>query len=226
MEKEAIMGISLENNPDLLYQRLNMIKSQLEARQIKDKRVLEAIQTVPRQFFVPNKLRDSAYADSALPIGYGQTISQPYIVALMCEAACISPIDKVLEIGSGSGYQAAILGLLSQKVYSIEVVSSLGKLAQKRLEELGYKNVHIKIGDGYTGWPEHAPYDVILITAAAQWVPQPLVDQLAMNGRLIMPIGNNIHQELVRFTRTKAGLKKEMLESVFFVPFQSKNFPP
>lgn len=224
MEKEAIMATSLENNPDLLYQRLNMVKSQLEARQIKDKRVLEAIQTVPRHFFVPNNLRDRAYADSALPIGYGQTISQPYIVALMCEAACISPTDKVLEIGLGSGYQAAVLGLLSQKVYSIEIVSSLGKLAQKRLERLGYKNVRIKIGDGYTGWPEHAPYDAILITAAAQWVPQPLVDQLAMNGRLIMPIGNNIHQELVRFTRTKADLKKEMLEPVLFVPFQSKNF--
>lgn len=218
------MAISLKSKSELSFQRMNMVKSQLETRKIKDKRVLEAIQTVPRHLFVPHKLRDRAYVDSALPIGYEQTISQPYIVALMCEAACISSSDKVLEIGSGSGYQAAVLGLLSQEVYTIEIISPLGKSTQRRLKELGCKNVHVKIGDGYSGWPEHAPYDAILITAAAEWVPQPLIEQLAINGRLIMPIGNSLYQELVRFTRTKADLKKELLERVLFVPFQSKNF--
>ena len=206
--------------PDFITQRANMVKFQLQARGIKDKRVLEAMNKVPRHLFVPEDLRNQAYADSALPIGYDQTISQPYIVALMCEAAVILPQDKVLEIGTGSGYQAAILSQLTQKVHTVEIVSPLGKHARQILKELNYNNVYVKIGDGYSGWPEHAPYNVILITAATEKVPQPLIDQLALKGRLIMPLGSGLHQELIRFIKTEKGLKKESLGSVVFVPFQ------
>jgi protein-L-isoaspartate(D-aspartate) O-methyltransferase len=153
-------------------------------------------------------------------IGYGQTISQPYIVALMCEAAAILPQDKVLEIGTGSGYQAAILSQLTQKVHTVEIVSPLGKHTREILKELNYNNVYVKIGDGYSGWSEHAPYNVILITAATENVPQPLMEQLAINGRLIIPLGSGLHQELVRFTKTVKGLKKESLGTIIFVPFQ------
>lgn len=205
---------------DFIIQRANMVKSQLKARGIQDQRVLDAMNTVPRHLFVPKDLRDQAYADSALPIGYDQTISQPYIVALMCEATTILPHDKVLEIGTGSGYQGAVLSQLSQEVYTIEIVSSLGKQARKILNELEYNNVQVKIGDGYSGWPEHAPYNVILITAATEKVPQPLIDQLALKGRLIVPLGSSLHQELVLFIKTEKGLKKESLGSVVFVPFQ------
>ncbi|MBM3633651.1 MAG: protein-L-isoaspartate(D-aspartate) O-methyltransferase [Alphaproteobacteria bacterium] len=220
LNKENTMLTSSANESDFSWQRMNMVKSQIELRGIKDKRVLKSMKMVPRHLFVPDGLKDRAYTDSPLPIGYEQTISQPYIVAFMCEAACISPQEKVLEIGTGSGYQAAVLSLLAQKVYTIEIVVSLGKLAQEHLEDLGYKNVHVKIGDGYSGWPEHAPYDAILITAAAEKVPQPLIDQLTVNGRLIMPLGSGYDQQLVRFIKTKTGLKKELLGPVLFVPFQ------
>jgi len=173
---------------------------------------------VPRHLFVPIDLQNSAYADSPLPIGYEQTISQPYIVALMCDDACISPQDKVLEIGTGSGYQAAVLSLLSKEVYTIEIVTPLGELARSRLKELGSNNVQVKIGDGHSGWPEHAPYDVILVTAAAQKIPQPLIDQLAVHGRLIMPLGNALDQELVRFTKVEYRLKKR---NTWFCSFRS-----
>lgn len=224
-KKENIMLTDPEDTANFSQQRRNMVKTQLELRGIKDKRVLEAMLTVPRHLFVPDGLKDRAYADSALPIsalpiGHDQTISQPYIVALICELACITPQDRVLEIGAGSGYQAAVLSLLAKKVYAIEIVPLLGELAQARLKNLECKNVQIKIGDGYSGWPEHAPYHVILITAAAKEVPQPLIDQLAMNGRLIMPLGSGFDQQLVRLTKTKTGLKEEMFDSVLFVPFQ------
>lgn len=217
------MLTSSKDESNFSWQRTNMVKSQLEFRGIKDERVLGAMNTVPRHFFVPDDLKNMAYTDSPLPIGYGQTISQPYIVAFMCEAACISSQDRVLEIGAGSGYQAAVLGLLSQKVYAIEIVAPLGELAQARIKELGYKNVEVKIGDGYSGWQEHAPYDVILIAAAAKEVPQPLIDQLAVRGRLIMPLENNLEQQLVRLTKTETGLKKEFLGPVRFVPFRRKH---
>lgn len=226
LSKEKAMLIPRKdkgNSPDFLLQRANMIKFQLKARGIKDKHVLEAMDTVPRHLFVPNDLKDQAYADSPLPIGYDQTISQPYIVALMCEAASILPHDKVLEIGTGSGYQAAVLSQLSQEVYTIEIVAPLGKRAKECLKDLGYNNVHVKTGDGYSGWSEHALYDAILITAATEKVPQPLMDQLAVNGRLIMPLGSGLHQELVRFIKTEKGLKKELLGSVVFVPFRRES---
>ena len=207
------------SNSDFSLQRMDMVKFQLEKRAIKDERVLKAMSTIPRHLFVPHNLRDMAYVDSPLPIGYEQTISQPYIVARMCEAACLSSEDKVLEIGTGSGYQAAVLGLLADQVYTVEISMPLGKSATKLLKDLGYKNVHIKIGDGYSGWPEHAPYDAILITAAAEKIPQPLIDQLALKGRLIMPLGNTLQQQLFRFTKIETGLKQESLGSVRFVPF-------
>ena len=214
------MLTSSKNNPDFSWQRISMVRSQLELRGIMDERVLEAMRTVPRHLFVPNELKGKAYSDSVLPIGYDQTISQPYIVALMCEVACISPQDKVLEIGAGSGYQAAVLSLLAEEVYALEIVSSLGELAKLRLKDLGYKNVRVKIGDGYSGWPEYAPYDAIFVTAAAEKVPQSLVDQLALNGRLIIPLGSIFEQQLVRFIKTETALKKEFLGPVLFVPFQ------
>jgi len=220
--KEGVMIVSDKgkNNLDFSLRRADMVKFQLEEREIKDKRVLKAMGTIPRHLFVPHNLRNMAYSDSPLPIGYDQTISQPYIVARMCEAACLSSPDKVLEIGTGSGYQAAVLSLLSDQVYTIEIIEPLGESAAKLLKDLGYNNVHIKIGDGYSGWPEHAPYNAILITAAAEKVPQPLIDQLALHGRLIMPLGDTFQQELIRITRTETGLKQESLGPVRFVPFR------
>lgn len=211
------------NGSDFGRQHADMVAFQLQARGIKDKRVLDAMGKVPRHLFVPDEFKEQAYGDSALPIGYQQTISQPYIVALMCEAASILPHENVLEIGTGSGYQAAILSHLSHKVFTIELIVPLGNQAEKTLKELGYDNVHIKIGDGYFGWPEHAPYDVILVTAAADEVPKPLLDQLALKGRLIMPIGRGLQQELVRFIKNEKGLEKESLGSVIFVPFRRES---
>jgi protein-L-isoaspartate(D-aspartate) O-methyltransferase len=208
---------------DFITQRANMIESQLKKLGIRDTHVLEAMNRVPRHLFVPDELKEQAYTDSPLPIGYGQTISQPYIVALMCEVAAIQPHDKVLEIGAGSGYQAAVLSQLAQKVYTIEIVPNLGKQAREILKKLEYNNVQVKIGDGYSGWVEHAPYNAIFITAASEEVPQPLIDQLADKGRLIAPLGKGLRQELIRFTKTKRGLKKESFGAVVFVPFQRES---
>jgi protein-L-isoaspartate(D-aspartate) O-methyltransferase len=166
-----------------------MVETQIWQRGIKDKRVLDALLTVPRHRFVPPELVENAYADHPLSIGYNQTISQPYIVAYMTEIAQISPNATLLEIGTGSGYQAAVLGELAKTVYSIERISALAEQASKTLHQLGYTNVHIKIGDGYQGWIEHAPYDVIIVTAAPVHVPENLINQLAMHGRLVIPVG-------------------------------------
>ena len=166
-----------------------MVEGQIVARGVRDRAVLEALQSVPRDKFVPPDLADQAYSDNPLPIGFGQTISQPYIVGYMSELLGLQPGHKVLEIGTGSGYQAAVLSLLARDVYSIEIVSELGAQARERLERLGYSNVHVRIGDGYKGWPEEAPFDRILLTAAPHEVPQPLLDQLAPGGRLVAPVG-------------------------------------
>ena len=211
------------SSQNYISERAYMVKSQLKARGIRDENVLKAMALVPRQLFVPKQLQGLSYEDSALPIGYHQTISQPYIVALMCEAANISSNDRVLDIGTGSGYQAAILSLLSKEIYSIELVKPLGEQAKTLLYDLGYKNVHVKIGDGYAGWPEHAPYDAILVTAATEEAPQTLLNQLKLNGRLIIPLGPSFDQHLMRFTKTKEGLKKEDLGSVVFVPFKKES---
>lgn len=218
--------ISKKDDAEYAIQRAKMVQYQLKRRGIKDQNVLKAMRTVPRHLFVPNAVQKSAYTDSALPIGYEQTISQPYIVARMCELACLSPQSRVLEIGSGSGYEAAVLSLLSREVYTIEIIEPLGKTAKSNLKDSGYKNVHVKIADGYSGWPNHAPYDAILITAETDEIPQPLLDQLKLHGRLIMPLRTGFQQQLVRFTKTKSGLKKETFGQVLFVPFQRKENSP
>ena len=202
-------------------QRLAMVAKQLARRDITDERVLAAMRKVPRHEFVPADLREGAYRDHPLPIGYGQTISQPYIVAYMTQAIKPKPEYKVLEIGTGSGYQAAVLAEVVGEVYSIEIVEALGKRAAATLEKLGYDNVQVKVGDGYAGWDEHGPYDAIMLTAAPPEVPKPLFDQLKQGGFLVAPIG--VHsQDLVLYTRTADGIAKTDLFSVRFVPMTGK----
>ena len=194
-----------------------MIEQQIIAYGVKDKRVIEAVSSIDRAYFVPENLQELAYGDSPLPIGHGQRISQPFIVAFMTEAARIEPWSKILEIGTGSGYQAAILSKLCDEVYSIEVVKPLGEHAAKLLKQLGYNNICVRIGDGYQGWREVAPFDAIIVTAAPEEIPQQLIEQLKDGGRLIIPVGV-LSQELMRITRTKQGIKKENLLPVRFVP--------
>ena len=196
-----------------------MVETQLRSRDIADPRVLDAMGRVPRHEFVLPAHLARAYEDRALPIRENQTISQPYIVALMTQSAELKPTDRVLEVGTGSGYQSAVLGELVQEVYSIEIVESLATEAGALLGKLGYSNVQVKYGDGYAGWKEHAPFDAILITAAAPRLPKPLIDQLAVGGRLVVPIDNILlHQDLVRFTKTKEGLVRDKITGVQFVP--------
>jgi protein-L-isoaspartate(D-aspartate) O-methyltransferase len=183
---------------------------------VRDARVLAAMRMVPRHLFVPSEWQSLAYADQPLPIGYDQTISQPYIVAFMTEALELKLEDRVLEIGTGSGYQAAVLAEMVREVYSIEIVKPLAAEAETRLRRLGYTNIHVRSGDGYRGWPEAAPFDAIMVTAAPDHVPPPLVEQLALNGRLIVPVGR-FYQDLIRIRRTSTGLKKETLLPVRFV---------
>ncbi|HEX6308467.1 MAG TPA: protein-L-isoaspartate(D-aspartate) O-methyltransferase [Longimicrobiales bacterium] len=194
-----------------------MVREQLRARGIRNRSVLEAMGRVPRHRFVPAPLEAAAYRDHALPIGFDQTISQPYIVAYMTEAADVSPTDRVLEIGTGSGYQAAILGELAREVYTIEIVAGLAARARTLLRELGYANVHVRTGDGYQGWSEHAPFDAILVTAAPDHVPPALVEQLAVNGRMVIPVGSG-EQELKLLRRTAKGVVVQTMLSVRFVP--------
>ncbi|MFP6580896.1 MAG: protein-L-isoaspartate(D-aspartate) O-methyltransferase [Myxococcota bacterium] len=194
-----------------------MVHSQIEARGIRDPRVLQAMREIPRADFVPAEVRDRAHRDSPLPIGYGQTISQPYIVAFMTEQLELDGSEKVLEIGTGSGYQAAILGRLAARVYSIEIVEALAQRSRALLEAKGIANVEVRSGDGYGGWPEHAPFDAILLTAAPDDIPEPLLEQLAVGGRLVAPVGVGL-QELVLVTRDEEGLHFESLLPVRFVP--------
>lgn len=196
-----------------------MVEIDLKQRGILDPAVLDAMSQVPRHEFVEAKHLNVAYADMALPIKENQTISQPYIVALMTESARLKSTDKVLEIGTGSAYQAAVLAEIVAEVYSIEIVKTLAEEAAKRLARLGYDNVKTRYGDGYQGWEEASPFDAILITAAAPRIPQPLVDQLKMGGRLVMPLGEGRDsQSLVVLTKTKDGLHKELITGVVFVP--------
>ena len=197
--------------------RLRMVTEQIEARGVRSPEVLAAMRAVPRHLFVPAESRDSAYGDGPLPIGHGQTISQPFVVAFMSEAARIRPGEKVLEIGTGSGYQAAVLAALGARVWSIEIVPDLADRARLALARTGAKEVAVRTGDGSHGWPEEAPFDVILATAAPEAIPQPLLDQLAPGGRLIIPVGAG-SQELLRVTRGPEGLVRESLLPVRFVP--------
>jgi protein-L-isoaspartate(D-aspartate) O-methyltransferase len=200
-----------------LLERQAMVDDQIRGRGIKDQRVLAAMRSVPRERFVPAVVAGQAYGDHPLPIGHGQTISQPYIVAYMSEALQVSKSSKVLEIGTGSGYQAAVLGELAGEVYSIEIVPELADRARQTLEALGYKNIHLRTGDGYQGWPEQAPFDRIMVTAAPDHVPQPLIDQLATGGRLVSPVGR-ADQDLLLITRTPSGVVQQRTIPVRFVP--------
>lgn len=198
-------------------ERERMVSRHIQARGIEDPAVLKAMREVPRHLFVPKSRRSAAYADHPLSIGKGQTISQPYIVASMTELLGLKPEHRVLEIGTGSGYQAAILAEIAKEVYTIEIIESLGKSARKLLEELGYRNIKFRIGDGYKGWPEAAPFDAIIVTAAPDHVPPPLLEQLKEGGRLVIPVGR-FYQELKRFTKTEKGIKEENIYPVTFVP--------
>lgn len=198
--------------------RARMVERQLRARDIHDERVLDAMAQVPRHRFVPAQHRASAYADGPLPIGEGQTISQPYIVAYMSQLLQLEPDDRVLEIGTGSGYQAAVLAHLAAEVFTVERVSSLAKSARSALEDLGLDNVNVIERDGGGGLPEHAPYDAIIVTAAAPETPEPLKEQLADGGRLVIPVGSRGGQVLERWTRRGDDLERERLAPVAFVP--------
>lgn len=203
---------------DLADKRERMVKEQLMPRGIHEERVLAAMMKVPREEFVPEHLRAASYADQPLPIGYNQTISQPFIVAFMTEQLRPQPHDRVLEIGTGSGYQAAILAQLVADVYSIEIIEPLARTAETTLQRLGYKNVHVKVGDGYKGWPEHAPFDAVIVTCAPDHVPQALVDQLKEGGRMIIPVGGPGDQELYLLEKEKGALRRRAVSPVRFVP--------
>ncbi len=206
---------------DFVRLRQQMVHSQLEARDIKDARVLAAMLKVPRQKFVPDSVTESAYDDSALPLMLGQTISQPYIVGYMTQTLQLKGTERVLEIGTGSGYQAAILAEIVPEVYTIEILPELASHARSVLDSLGYKNIHIKTGDGYMGWPEFAPFDAIIVTAAPDHIPQPLVDQLKPGGRMIIPVGR-IEQKLLLVEKGKTGTTKRSTIPVRFVPMTGK----
>jgi protein-L-isoaspartate(D-aspartate) O-methyltransferase len=201
--------------------RRQMVEEQIIARGIKDSNVINAMLKVERHKFVPKEYEKYAYTDGPLPIGEDQTISQPYIVALMTEVLQLKGGEKVLEIGTGSGYQAAVLSLIAKEVYTIEIIPALAKSAKERLESLGYKNVYVRCGDGFLGWPEKAPFDGIIITCAAPRVPEPLVEQLAEGGRIVMPEGDEF-QMLVLYRKIKGRLEKQELIPVRFVPMKGK----
>ena len=205
-------------------QREKMVKQQIERRGVKDPSVLKAMRTVERHLFVPPGNAAQAYNDRPLPIGYGQTISQPFIVAYMTEVIGPKPHYKVLEIGTGSGYQAAVLAGLVKEVYTIEIVPELGNAAAARLKKLGYGNVHVKVGDGYHGWKEHGPYDAIVVTAAAEFIPPPLREQLKEDGKMIIPVGSPfMTQSLMLVEKKGKRTVTRNLMPVVFVPFTRKS---
>jgi protein-L-isoaspartate(D-aspartate) O-methyltransferase len=201
--------------------RERMVAEQVEARGVRDASTLAALRSVPRHLFVPPSELDAAYADHPLPIGHGQTISQPYIVGFMTEALGLHGGEAVLEVGTGSGYQAAVLAQIAAKVYSVEIVEPLAAEARERLARLGYSNVEVRAGDGYLGWPEAAPFQGIIVTAAAPRVPEPLKDQLAEGGRLVIPLGDEF-QELVVVTRRGDAFEERRVLPVRFVPMTGK----
>jgi len=203
--------------PDYAAQRQKMIREQIIARGIVAPSVVKALQKVERHRFVPDEYRNFAYADRPLPIGEEQTISQPYIVALMTELLGLQKTYKVLEIGTGSGYQAAVLAEICDSVFTIEIIRQLGQRARELLNNLGYKNIRCKIGDGYRGWPEHAPFDAIIVTCAPSEIPKPLEEQLAEGGRLVIPVGAGYVQELVLITKHNGKLVQKSVTPVRFV---------
>src|SRR5436853_875811 len=203
---------------DFAAERQRMVLGQLMPRGVHEERVLAAMAKVPREEFVAQDSRTASYTDQPLPIGYGQTISQPFIVAFMTEQLRLAPGDRVLEIGTGSGYQAAILAELVAEVYTIEIVEPLAKAAEATLQRLGYNNVHLKVGDGYKGWPEEAPFDAIIVTCAPEKVPQPLADQLKDGGRMVIPVGERFAQQLYLLEKKNGQLQESVTLPVRFVP--------
>jgi protein-L-isoaspartate(D-aspartate) O-methyltransferase len=199
-------------------QRQRMVDTQIVARGIRDVRVISAMRKVPRHLFIPESFRQDPYGDHPCPIGEGQTISQPYIVALMTEAIDVGPNEKVLEIGTGSGYQAAILAEICKEVYTIEIIEKLARVAGEVLERLGYTNVEIRVGDGYIGWEENGPYDGIIVTCAPDHVPQPLVDQLAEGGRMVIPVADTSPQRLVLLDKKAGEVTMSYITGCMFVP--------
>lgn len=211
--------LRVEGGEDIFSKaRFAMVAHQLKNRGIRDAAVLRTMEKVPRHLFVPVLLRNSAYTDGPLPIGEGQTISQPYIVALMTELLELKGTEKVLEIGTGSGYQAAVLAEIVPEVYTIEILPSLSEKASRTLKDLGYRNVHVKTGNGYLGWPEEAPFDAVIVTAAPEFLPQALVEQLKVGGILVIPMGPSYAQMLWQIRKTPQGLKKKTVVPVSFVP--------
>jgi|WetSurMetagenome_2_1015567.scaffolds.fasta_scaffold62697_2 protein-L-isoaspartate(D-aspartate) O-methyltransferase len=201
--------------------RHRMVQTQIVSRGVTNSAVVDAMRKVPRHLFVPDEYVDESYNDYPLPIGYSQTISQPYIVAFMTEAVKPSRNKKALEIGTGSGYQAAVLAEIVNKVYSIEIIPELAEESSARLKKLGYNNIYCKSGDGYQGWMEHAPFDIIIVTAAPENIPQPLIDQLADNGRMVIPVGPpSAVQELLLIIKKNNKIEKRRLTFVRFVPFK------
>lgn len=203
---------------DYEARRERLVAEEIEAAGVEDPRVLATMRSTPRHEFVPSGFLEYAYVDAALPIGEQQTISPPFVVAYMTEQLKLQPDDRVLEIGTGSGYQAAVLSPLVKDVYTIEIVERLGRRAERTLKRLGYDNVHVRIGDGYQGWPEEAPFDKIIVTCSPEKVPQPLVDQLADGGTMIVPVGERYRQNLYRLTKRDGQLSREALRATLFVP--------
>lgn len=223
----VLFAPSCHGQTDYRELRKEMVQSQIESRGVGDKATLRAMYRVPRHEFVPDELRKYAYEDGPLPIGNGQTISQPYMVAFMTETLRLKPDSKVLEIGTGSGYQAAVLAEIIDTVYTVEIIEDLGLAAENLLAKLGYSNVKVKVGDGYHGWPEKGPFGAIIVTAGAEQIPPPLIAQLKEGGRMIIPIGpNNSIRQLVLATKKKGRVKTQDLMAVRFVPFtREKNKP-
>jgi protein-L-isoaspartate(D-aspartate) O-methyltransferase len=205
--------------------RENMVRSQIEARGIVQPTVLQAMRSVPRHLFVPEDHRPAAYADHPLAIGEGQTISQPYVVALMTQLLELRGGEKILEIGTGSGYHAAVMSRIAGSVYSVEIIPELARRARRTLDQIGYDNVHVRQGDGYQGWPEEAPFDAIVLTAAPEVIPPPLLDQLKIGGRMVAPVGG-FFQELKLIVKVEDGIETRTVEAVRFVPMTGKAQEP
>ncbi len=216
-----LQKLSVARAGELAHLREAMVRDQLRTRNITDERVLAAMLKVPRHDFVPPSLVSAAYDDTALPLALGQTVSQPYIVAFMTQALQLKGTERVLEIGTGSGYQAAVLAELVPEVYTIEILAQLSQRADETLQSLGYRNIHFRVGDGYEGWPEHAPYDCIIVTAAPDHVPQPLVDQLKIGGRMIIPVGR-FEQNLLLIEKGASGISRSSTIPVRFVPMTGR----
>jgi protein-L-isoaspartate(D-aspartate) O-methyltransferase len=223
----SLLGLGTDSaaapSQDYERERRMMVVRQLEHRGISDKRVLQAMSEVPRHEFVPSEARSAAYGDHPLPIGCGQTISQPYIVAFMAERLALEPSDRLLEVGTGSGYQAAVLSRLVKEIFSIEIVDELILRATSDLKRLEYQNILVKKGDGYEGWSEFAPFDAITVAAALDHIPQPLIDQLREGGRMVIPVGSAHHQQLLLIEKNPNGLRRRAICPVRFVPFTRRS---